>query len=266
MQIWYEQRWRDAAEALGLAASQAFQFGYGVFETLWVRDGQVLDLSLHIARMTSSIRWLEQDAAYTPAATAMLACEIQAAVAAAEASAVLKIIAYRQAPRDWRYILSKRPYPYTTAQYQRGYRLQLAVARRNSTSALVQHKTLNYLENVLARQAALAAGYDDAWFLNSAGRVAECATANLFILSGRQLLTPPVTAGLLPGIIRNKLLALKHTAALSIDEAQLSLADLRSAEAVFVTNSLLGVMPVAVIDTQHYPVQHETARHLAGLL
>jgi branched-chain amino acid aminotransferase len=107
------------------------------------------------------------------------------------------------------------------------------VTRRNEHSPLSRIKTLNYLDSIMARQEAERLGADDAILLNAAGRVAEATAGTLFIKLGDETVTPPVSEGALPGIARA--LLLESGAA---TERPLTRADLASAHAAFIANSL----------------------------
>lgn len=114
---------------------------------------------------------------------------------------------------------------------------------RLAGQTIMAHKTGQYVDNILARRQALAGGGDEAVMCNQHGRIACAAAGNIFILRDAHLLTPPVSDGALPGIIRGALLALAEVDGLAVAEAELTLADLARAEAIFVTNSLNGVTP-----------------------
>jgi branched-chain amino acid aminotransferase len=125
--------------------------------------------------------------------------------------------------------------------------LDIAAIRRNETSPTSALKTLGYLDAIIAMRDAAAKGHDDALFLNSAGRVACAAVGNIFALFGRQLWTPPLTDGVLPGIMRGFVLAQCGDLDLTGREASFDLQRLYAADAVFVTNSLRLIAPVARI-------------------
>src|SRR6185369_16349941 len=109
-------------------------------------------------------------------------------------------------------------------------------------------KTLSYIDCILAAREAARAGVDDALVLNTAGRIACSTIANVFVITGTSLLTPPISEGALPGIIRGRVLALAKAAELAADERPMSIAELMSADAVFLTNSIRLVRPVAAIE------------------
>ncbi len=126
-------------------------------------------------------------------------------------------------------------------------KLHLTDIRRNDTSPSSRMKSLNYLDGVLASREALAAGCDDALFLDTHGNVACTSVGNVFVLIGETLATPPVDDGVVPGIVRRMLLNTCDDLGLEGVERSLGLADLERADEVFVTNSLRLVASVSAI-------------------
>lgn len=110
------------------------------------------------------------------------------------------------------------------------------------------HKTLAYLDHVIARELARARGADEALRLDADGHVIEGATCNVFVVSAGAVMTPPVDTGALPGIVRARVLALCGKAGVRTVVRALGLRDLRSADELFVTSSLRGVVPVTRLD------------------
>jgi len=109
-------------------------------------------------------------------------------------------------------------------------------------------KTLSYADNILASREAAAKGADEALMLNNAGRVASASIGNIFIVRGARLITPPGTEGVLGGITRRRVLEMASGLGLEAAEAPLSVGDLVSADAVFMTNSLRLASPVTELD------------------
>jgi branched-chain amino acid aminotransferase/4-amino-4-deoxychorismate lyase len=124
-------------------------------------------------------------------------------------------------------------------------RLVTASVRRNETSPVSRLKTLSYLDQVLARRQAVAAGGDEALMLNGAGLVACAAAANIFWLSGGVLHTPALDCGVLDGVMRARVIARSPA---SVVETHAPAEALASAEAVFITSSLIGLRAVASLD------------------
>lgn len=115
--------------------------------------------------------------------------------------------------------------------------------RRNAQSPASGHKTLSYLDNVLAREEARARGGDEAVMLNTAGHIACAAAANLFWIVDGQVFTPSLVCGVLPGITRARLMQV-----VSVQEVVAGREALERAQAVFLTNALCGVRAVESLD------------------
>jgi branched-chain amino acid aminotransferase len=124
------------------------------------------------------------------------------------------------------------------------------------------HKTLAYLDPLWARELAAAAGADEAVRLDGDGNVAECATANIFAVRGGQVITPPV-AGILPGITRARVLAACTAHGIPTAERTVACDELRTADEIFVTSAVRGVVPVTSLDGEVKAVGPLTER-IAG--
>lgn len=227
------------------ASDRGFTLGDGLFETLLVEDQQVRHLDAHLDRL----------------AQGCLVIGLPAPERSQVESAIVRALASsgpgRQALRlTWSAGLGGRGLdrPDTlapglsatcaTAPLPDAARLVIADAvRRNEHSPASRLKTLSYLDNVLAREEARAAGANEAVMLNTAGHLACAAAANLFWIRDGRVFTPALGCGALPGITRGRLMALHAV------EAVIQGPDaLLKAEAVFLTNSLNGVRAVERLD------------------
>jgi len=131
----------------------------------------------------------------------------------------------------------------------RGLRLATSSLRRPSPDVLDPRvKSLNYLNNVLAKREANLSGADDALVLNERGLIAEASATNVFALTGNRLVTPPVTDGALEGITRKTILELAGDLGFETSETSLGRFDLYAADAVFLTGTRAGVVPVGSLD------------------
>ncbi len=116
--------------------------------------------------------------------------------------------------------------------------------RVDASSPLPSHKTANYLTYILARAEAEDAGAQEALLLNSHGHVAEASTANVFLVEQGRVVTPSTQANILPGVTRKVVLELARARRLPVEECLFGLDRLLSADEVFLTNSLMEIMPV----------------------
>ncbi len=133
--------------------------------------------------------------------------------------------------------------------YREGMEIVTATTIRNHPQALDPRiKSLNYLNNILAKIEGLEAGCVEALMLNHLGEVAECTGDNIFIVRDQQLLTPPYEAGVLHGITRATVMELAREDGIPVRETTMSLEDLYGADECFLTGSAAEVVPVIKVD------------------
>lgn len=140
---------------------------------------------------------------------------------------------------------------YPKEHYEKGLDLITASTIRNHPAALSPRiKSLNYLNNIMAKMEGLQAGCIEAMMLNHKGEVAECTGDNIFIVKRDQLLTPPIDAGILEGITRNAVLELASEEGIQTREVALTRHDVYVADECFLTGSAAEVIPVVKIDNR----------------
>jgi branched-chain amino acid aminotransferase len=133
--------------------------------------------------------------------------------------------------------------------YEKGLEIVTAATIRNHPAALNPRiKSLNYLNNILAKIEGKLAGCMEALMLNHQGEVAECTGDNIFIVSNGQLLTPPIDAGILEGITRNAVIELAEDMEIEVRQISLSRHDIFVADECFLTGSAAEVIPVIKLD------------------
>lgn len=156
-------------------------------------------------------------------------------------------------PRPTVVIIAKPLTPPSPTQYDNGVSLVIAKTRRNLSSALdPQIKSTNFLNNILAKQEALAAGAFDSVLLNSNLHLTECTVSNLFFVKASRIFTPALSCGILDGITRAIILSLARESKIPVEEGAYTVADLRNAEECFVSNTSMEVMPATSLD--HRPI------------
>jgi branched-chain amino acid aminotransferase len=138
---------------------------------------------------------------------------------------------------------------YSKALYEKGLTIVTVATIRNHFSALdPKIKSLNYLNNILAKLEAIHAGAGEALMLNKDGYVAECAGDNIFIVKNNTLLTPPENAGILVGITRNTVMELAAEIGIQVKEELMTRYDLYIADECFLTGTAAEIIPVVKID------------------
>jgi branched-chain amino acid aminotransferase len=244
--LWLNGRLMAGARARIDPRDRGFTLGDGLFETIRLASGRAAFLERHLARLRRGADLLGIPLTWSDGEIAFGIEALAASEGLREAALRLTLsrgpgergILPPAAPMPTLLITAAPPAPPAAPA-----RLIVAtITRRNEASPLSRLKTLNYLDNILARQEALRRGADDAILLNTRGQVAETSVANLFALIDGVLKTPPVEDGALPGIMRSVLI--ERCGAV---EASLLPADLATADAVFLSNSL-GLRPVATLD------------------
>jgi branched-chain amino acid aminotransferase len=128
--------------------------------------------------------------------------------------------------------------------YTQGIDLALSSLCRNAASPLSRLKTLNYLESMLAREEAASKGATEVLLQDSNSHIAEAATANVFWVRGKRLFTPSGNCAVLPGIVRGWVLDKCKESKFPAEVGEYPLSTLEEAEEIFLTNSLMGIMPV----------------------
>lgn len=228
---------------------RGFTLGDGLFETVLAEAGELRRLGAHLDRMSAGCAVLGLPSPDRAAAQALMR-EALAARGLAHARAAVRLTLSAGAggrgldrPEPVAPLLvataAPAPKPETPA------RLVVSSIARNDRSPASRLKTLAYLDNVLARREARAAGADEAVMLNTRGELACATAANLFWISGGVVFTPALDCGVLAGTTRARVIDAARTLDMPLQEVAAGPAALASAEAVFLTNSLIGLRPAA---------------------
>ena len=246
---------------------RGFLFGDGVFEVFRTWDEVAIDLDAHLTRLYASAEALE----IKTISRARLAEAVERTIAnSGPGEHRIRVVVTRgpgsllarpDALGPGRAIVIVEPLPAQPTA------ISLAVVdwplpRRKGAG----HKTLAYLDHLLARELAADAGADEAVRLGPDGEVVECATSNLFIVSKGTVVTPPVELGILPGITRGRVLAACTVSEIRTEQRTLELDELRAADEVFITSAVRGVVAVTRLDGAVRPAGPVTSRVLEGYL
>ncbi|MDP2929044.1 MAG: aminotransferase class IV, partial [Candidatus Omnitrophota bacterium] len=149
------------------------------------------------------------------------------------------------------FIITDKISLYPKEFYQNGLEIITAKTRRNLAAALnPKIKSLNYLNNILAKIDAVKAGVEEAIMLTYDDHVAECTGDNIFIYSDGKLITPPADVGALEGITRGAVIDLAGKMGIKFEEKMLKMEDLYTASEVFLTGTAAEIIPVTMIDNR----------------
>jgi branched-subunit amino acid aminotransferase/4-amino-4-deoxychorismate lyase len=225
--------------------SDSFMFGFGVFETLKVVERRPEFWSDHWQRLGQGARDLSLD--YTTTSEELRGRCNQLIVQEGADNAVLKIVVFRDVA-DVSELILLRDQTYPDEKYSQGFSLKIVHGRPAGTG-VGPLKTQNYLANILNLRSAQAEGFDEIVYVDEQGRILEGATTNIFVVKNGVLYTPPLALGILPGVIRARLL---RTPQAHAEEKILSLDDLDAADEIVITNSVLGAMPVRALQNRSW--------------
>ncbi|MBT3321776.1 MAG: hypothetical protein HN392_05770 [Anaerolineae bacterium] len=257
--LWVNGELAPHDSALLNPRDRGFTLGDGIFETIRVRQGEIIRIEQHLARLRKGAKTIGLSLPWTDS-------EIQQAIqetllANQLKNAYLRLTLSRGVPTQ-RGLLpdekNSRPsfiiqaesfMGYPKELYQRGMHAVTSSIRRNEYSPLANIKSLNYLDNILARREAEKKGADEAILLNTRGNIACASVANIFFVKGKTLLTPPFSEGALPGTVREYLInQIAPQYGYDIIERVIAHEELTEMDESFLTNALMGVMPLVSID------------------
>lgn len=219
-----------------ICLDNGFFFGLGVFETLLVKDGIPIFFKEHIERLRKSLKVLEIEFSYSDEDL------YRDCLSIVKENCALKI-----AVSEKNTLITIRDFSYPPALYEKGFWLKESTVIRNSTSHFSKIKSFHYGDSILEKRFAINQGFDDALLFNEKGYVAETSMCNIFFEREGVLYTPHIENGILPGVVRDWIIQNFKTI-----EGDFTKEDLYQADCVFITNSLMGIMPVTKIDKKDY--------------
>lgn len=231
-----------------------FLYGYALFETMRAYSGHIFRLSAHLQRLKRSAAQLgiplsasklEKACYNTLKANKLSDARIRLTLSIGEGEAVPDPPKH---PQPTLFIIATSYTPPSVETYRKGYRAILASTRQNSQSPLSRLKTANYLNHVLARKEAKEKGAHEAIMLNERGFLCESSTSNIFLASKGMLITPNLESGCLPGVTRQTVIELAPELGIKVMEREVRMEELFQADEVFLTNSLIELMPLTQVN------------------
>jgi len=270
--IWINGRVLQKRKAHLSVFDRSFLYGDGLFETMRAYRGKPFRLDRHIDRLFSSAKVLRIKPPYGKRFLKKAVSKISSPFKSGGGYVRVAITRGEGAPGlDPGF--SGRPNVVMWARafegfpadfYAKGVKAVLSSVRRNNHSPVANIKSNNYLGNILAYSEAMDKGADEAIMLNADGFVAEATTSNVFILKRGVLATPRVKDGILPGITREAVMRLASRIGLKAVERRIRPFELKNADEVFLTNSMIEVRAVTGIGSRR--VSSGRPGPVAGLL
>jgi len=256
-QIYLDGRLVDRSQAVISVYDHGLLYGDGVFEGIRIYSGKVFRHQDHIDRLYESARAIRLEIPLSPEAMKKAVEETVAANQIVDGYVRLVVtrgagslgLDIRRTSHPMIIIIADTISLYPEEMYEKGMEIITASTIRNHPGALSPRiKSLNYLNNILAKIEGTDAGCAEALMLNHLGHVAECTGDNIFIVKKGVLLTPPTDAGILEGVTRNVVLELAVKAGIETQEKTLIRHDIYVAEECFLTGSAAEVIPVTKLD------------------
>ncbi len=256
-QVWINGKLLNRSEAKISVFDHGLLYGDGVFEGIRIYGGKVFRLPEHIERLYDSARHIFLEIPLDR--EQMTQAVLDTVRANAKPEGYIRLVVTRglgtlgldpqkcSGPQVIIIVDDIRLYP--AEFYEKGLRVITASVIRNHPNALNPRiKSLNYLNNILARIEADRAGCQEAIMLNHNGEVAECTADNIFLVKHGILRTPHLAAGILEGITRNLVIELAREAKIPVQEMALTRHDVYSADECFLTGTAAEVAPIVECD------------------
>ncbi len=246
MTIWLNGEWVEDGAAVCAADDRGLLLGDGLFETLRFCGGELVRLAAHERRLRAGCEALGLACPLDGIELESIAAQLAARAGLPNAAIRLSLTAGagergldRSGPAVPACLITAAPLAAAPA------RLSLATSslRRSGSSIAARHKTLSYIDNVMARREARLAGAGMALLLDTEGRLSGADCANLFWIRDGALFTPSLECAVLPGTARATLIE-----ALDVQQGRFTPDSLAGADCVFVTNALMGVVAVTRVD------------------
>jgi branched-chain amino acid aminotransferase len=257
MKIFIDGRYYGEKSAKISVFDHGLLYGDGVFEGIRAYHGRVFKLKEHIDRLFQSAKAILLNIPMTHAE--LMRATVETCRRNRIRDGYIRLVVTRgpgglgldprRCPKPSVIIIADRIQVYPPSLYQRGLDIVTVPTVRNLHSAVNPAiKSLNYLNNILAKIEANNAGVEEAIMLNAEGFVAECTADNVFIVRKGELFTPPLSAGALYGITRATVIELARAAGYAVSEPNLTRYDLFNADECFLTGTGAELIPVVKID------------------
>lgn len=257
MKIWLDGELVDEAQAKISVFDHGLLYGDGVFEGLRFYGRKIFRLEEHIRRLFDSAKAILLNLPWTPEEVSRFCCDTVRAndlhdgyirLVITRGGGGLGLNPYL-CERPSMFIIASTITLYPEEKYKEGMALATCATRRPAPAALMpQVKSLNYLNNVMAKIEAIQAGALEGIMLNEQGYVAECTGDNLFVIRDGRMKTPPVSDGALDGITRQVIFELAPELGIEVEEKSVTRYDIYTADEVFLTGSAAEVIPASSLD------------------
>ena len=244
------------ADANISSADRGFLYGDGIYETLRSYNGKPFKLADHLERMRDSARQLKISFDYTNADIGERINELLENNHTQDAYIRITLSRGSGGGRlqmddniEPTTLIQLKPFsPYDSKLYDEGMSLVVSDYKRSTTCPISRYKSTNLLQSILRKEEANKKSAHETIVLNTDGFVAECVVSNIFMVSDGNVITPSLDTNILPGITRKTVLDICSNTGIPVSEEHFMVERLLKSDEVFITNSLMEIMPVSRID------------------
>ena len=244
------------ADANISSADRGFLYGDGIYETLRSYSGKPFKLSDHLERMRHSAKQLRISFSYTNEDIGKWINELIERNCSQDAYIRITLSRGSGGGRlqmddniEPTTLIQVKPFsPYDSKLYDEGMSLVVSDYKRSTTCPISRYKSTNLLQSILRKEEANKKSAHEAIILDTDGYVAECVVSNIFMVSDGNVITPSLDTNILPGITRKTVLDICSNTGIPVSEEHFMVERLLKSDEVFITNSLMEIMPVSKID------------------
>ncbi len=257
LKVWIDGQYYDKENAKISVYDHGLLYGDGVFEGIRAYNGRIFECQAHVHRLFDSAKAIRLSIPYTAKQLEKVIYETMATNGFTDC--YVRLVVTRGAgtlgldpnrcPQPSVICITDLVRLYPQEMYDKGMAVVTASVIRNHPNALSPRiKSLNYLNNILAKIEAIDAGVSEAIMLNHEGYVAECTADNFFVVRNGQVFTPPASDGALEGVTRGVIMNLCQSSFIPIHERRLERHDIYIADECFLTGTAAEVIPVTKVD------------------
>jgi len=248
---------------LKLGLIDGVTYGYSVYEKLMILHSKPIFLKEHFKKFKNSCDILKIHFEYTIEEVEKQIHELLDKMKLVHGGIKLMIL---KKGTDSEFLIIPLENPYKKEEYERGFKVAISSFKRNPYSLITEMKTTNAIERIYSLHGARDEGYDEVLFFNTSNYITEGAISNLFFFKGATIYTPAKDCGIYQGVIREKVIELASRR-YEIKEGFFNLSDIEGADEVFLTSSLLGLMPVSRVGKKNFNVRgYRATKYIIGEL
>ncbi|MDI6606237.1 MAG: aminotransferase class IV [Candidatus Omnitrophota bacterium] len=244
--VYLDGKFVEETEARASVLQTGFLYAFGLFETMRSSCNKIVYLDAHLERLKSSCALINLGFPFTLPGLKKIIKEALRINGFTES--YLRLTLWKSEKKTSASLVVKKYRPYPAAKYAKGFKACISPYRQSTDFCFPRLKSTNYLFYRLSLMDAKRRNCEEAIILNNLGFIVEGSRTNIFFARGKELFTPSLECGGLAGITRKVVFDLAGSRNLKIYEAKFSPADLCGSDEAFLTNSLIGIMPLKVFE------------------